>query len=47
MLTPRLVCRFLRLSGTAWQDGRAKGALCWGQNGEQQDSDNYHVNILK
>lgn len=47
LLTTHLVCRFLRLSGTAWQDGRAKGAPCWGQNGNQQDSDNHHVNLFK
>lgn len=47
MLMPRLVCRFLRWSGTAWQGGRAKGAPSWGQNGERQDTDIDHVNMFK
>lgn len=32
-----LICSFSRWNGRMWQDGRARGGLCWGRNGECQD----------
>lgn len=28
-----------------WQDGRAKGGHCWGQNGEHQDTSRYQMHF--